>query len=304
MISQRAHYGRQSLLECGAPATVLCQGTASRSLSPSSLWEQATLVPKQSHKGPCQPKCFPAAKYCTSFKVHPLLMWSHQWFPSKCSFPLPGFICPANNYYDFCGTACPASCAKLNAPAHCTKPCVAGCFCREGYVLNTGTCVPLSQCGCTLNGRYYQLGAEVILTDVCSKKCACRRPARTMECQEHACGVLEMCKVVDERRGCYPMTFGTMWAYGHSHYVTYDGVVFDHQGACRYTLSTYCGPPGKLPGFTVKVLKAHHGSIAVTWPRLVKLKVYGQHITMAAGQDGKIQVRIVQQSLLEMTLSF
>ncbi|KAJ6663729.1 hypothetical protein lerEdw1_009808 [Lerista edwardsae] len=207
------------------------------------------------------------------------------------------FICPANNYYDFCGTACPASCAKLNAPAHCTKPCVAGCFCREGYVLNAGTCVPLSQCGCTLNGRYYQLGAEVILTDTCGKRCTCRRPARTMECQEYACGVLEMCKVVDERRGCYPMMFGTMWAYGDSHYVTYDGAVFDHQGACRYTLSRYCGPPGKLPGFTVKVLNAHNGSIAVTQPRLVELKVYGQQITMAAGQYGKIQANGVWLNL-------
>ncbi|KAL8220177.1 UNVERIFIED_CONTAM: hypothetical protein K2H54_040043, partial [Gekko kuhli] len=208
-----------------------------------------------------------------------------------------GFTCPANNYYDFCGTACPATCDNLRAPAKCTKPCVPGCFCREGYVLNSGICVPLSRCGCTLDGRYYPLGDEVILTDTCGKKCYCRHPAHAMECQPHSCGALEICKVVDGVRGCYPMKYGNMWVYGHPHYVTFDGATFDYPGACKYTLTKYCGPLGKLPGFTVKARNELGGSISAAWLRLVELEVYGQQITITAGQYGKIQVNDISVNL-------
>uniref|UniRef100_A0A452GM97 Uncharacterized protein n=1 Tax=Gopherus agassizii TaxID=38772 RepID=A0A452GM97_9SAUR len=198
--------------------------------------------------------------------------------------------CQASNYYDFCGPACPASCANLSAPLLCTKPCVAGCFCREGYVLDAGRCVPVSRCGCTLNGQYHQLGEEVILTDTCRRKCSCRQPAQPMQCQDHACGALEICSVVDGTRGCYPVTFSTLWVFGHSHYTTFDGVMFDYQGACKYTLSKYCGPPGTLPDFAIKVVKELKSSIAVSWTRLVELDVFGERIAIAGGQYGQVQV--------------
>ncbi|XP_067399060.1 IgGFc-binding protein-like [Emydura macquarii macquarii] len=209
-----------------------------------------------------------------------------NWRPRMgCSF-----TCPAKNYFDFCGPACPATCANSSAPLRCTKPCVAGCFCREGYVLDAGFCVPVSQCGCTLKGQYHQLGEEVILTDACSRKCSCRQPAQPMQCQDHACGALETCSVVNGTRGCNPVTFGTSWVFGFLHYTTFDGVTFDYQGACKYTLSKYCGPPGNLPDFAVKVQNEHKGSIAVSWTRLVELDVYGEHIAIAAGQYGRVQV--------------
>ncbi|XP_067399047.1 IgGFc-binding protein-like [Emydura macquarii macquarii] len=209
-----------------------------------------------------------------------------NWRPRMgCSF-----TCPAKNYFDFCGPACPATCANFSAPLLCTKPCVAGCFCREGYVLDAGVCVPMSQCGCTLNGQYHQLGEEVILTDACSRKCSCRQPAQPMECQDHACGALEICSVVNGTRGCNPVTFGTSWVFGFLHYTTFDGVTFDYQGVCKYTLSKYCGPAGNLPDFAVKVQNEHKGSIAVSWARLVELDVYGEHIAIAAGQYGRVQV--------------
>ncbi|XP_075763606.1 IgGFc-binding protein-like [Pelodiscus sinensis] len=198
--------------------------------------------------------------------------------------------CPAKNYFDFCGPACPATCANLSAPLLCTKPCVAGCFCREGYVLDEERCVPVSRCGCTLEGRYHQLGEEVILTDTCSRKCSCRQPAQPMQCQDHACGALETCRVVDGVRGCSPVTFGTCRVFGHIHYTTFDGVMFDYQGACKYTLSKFCGPPGSLPDFTVRAENEHRGSIAVSRTRLVELDVYGERVTIATGQYGQVQV--------------
>nr|XP_023965272.2 IgGFc-binding protein-like [Chrysemys picta bellii] len=201
-----------------------------------------------------------------------------------------GVNCPANTYFDFCGPPCPASCISLNSSIQCTKPCVAGCFCREGYVLDAERCVPVSQCGCTLNGQYHQLGEEVILTDTCSRKCSCRQPAQPMQCQDHACGALETCSIADGIRGCYPVKYGTLWVFGHPHYHIFDGLAFDSKGTCKYTLSKYCGPPGNLPDFTVKVENEHRGSITASWTCLVELDVYREHIAVAVGQHGQVQV--------------
>uniref|UniRef100_A0A8C8RVE9 Alpha-tectorin n=1 Tax=Pelusios castaneus TaxID=367368 RepID=A0A8C8RVE9_9SAUR len=211
---------------------------------------------------------------CVSGGESSVLCWSIQTYAAACQKANVtispwrnemgcSFICPAKKYFDFCGPACPATCSNLSAPLLCTKPCVAGCFCREGYVLDAGFCVPVSQCGCTLNGQYHQLGEEVIVTDTCSRKCSCQQPAKPMQCQDHACGSLEICGVVNGIRGCNPVMFGTSWVFGLVHFTTFDGVTFDYQGACKYTLSKYCGPPGNLPDFVVKVEYEHKGSITV-----------------------------------------
>ncbi|KAH0631347.1 hypothetical protein JD844_005638 [Phrynosoma platyrhinos] len=199
--------------------------------------------------------------------------------------------CPANAYYDYCGTACPATCTDITAPTNCSKPCVAGCFCQQGHVLNADVCIPLEECGCRMNGHNYQVGEEVILTDTCSKRCSCKQPSHPMECQDHACGPLEICKVMGGIRSCYPVTYGTMWAFGYLHYITFDGVTFDYQGPCRYLLSKFCGPPNNLPAFSLWVSNEHKGSIAVSGIKLIELDVYGERITVVGGQEGKVQVR-------------
>lgn len=150
--------------------------------------------------------------------------------------------------------------------------------------------MPLDHCGCTLNGHYYQVGEEAILTDSCSKKCFCRHPSHPMECQNHSCKALELCRLVDGVLGCYPEQYSNSWVFGDPHYISFDGVPFDYEGACKYTLSKYCGPSSKLPGFTIKVENEHRGSIADSWVRLVELDVYGEHIAIAAGQYGRVQV--------------
>lgn len=48
-----------------------------------------------------------------------------------------------------CGTACPDTCANLDdpKPRPCTRNCVIGCICQEGFVRNDkGQCVLPSQC--------------------------------------------------------------------------------------------------------------------------------------------------------------
>nr|XP_056702374.1 IgGFc-binding protein-like [Euleptes europaea] len=201
-----------------------------------------------------------------------------------------GISCPENSHYEPCSIACRASCVDSTAPLYCAEPCREGCFCDRGHILSGGACVPLNRCGCMANGQYYQVGEEVILTDTCSRRCSCRHPSHPMECQDYACRTLEICKVVHGVRGCYPVKYGNSWVFGDPHYVTFDGVAFDYEGDCRYTLSKYCGPFGKLPSFTIKAENQRRGSAAASWAQLVELKIYGENITVVAGQYGKVQV--------------
>ncbi len=61
--------------------------------------------------------------------------------------------CGENEEYDACGTECPTNCATRFT---CSKQCVAGCFCKEGFVLSSMNsdyrsepntpCIPKDQC--------------------------------------------------------------------------------------------------------------------------------------------------------------
>ncbi|KAF8383736.1 hypothetical protein PRIPAC_72878, partial [Pristionchus pacificus] len=43
-------------------------------------------------------------------------------------------MCPFNQQFTRCGTACPPTCSNPNPP--CTRQCVAGCQCRRGFIRN------------------------------------------------------------------------------------------------------------------------------------------------------------------------
>ncbi|XP_019528807.3 cysteine-rich venom protein 6-like [Aedes albopictus] len=47
--------------------------------------------------------------------------------------------CDENKVFNQCGTACPEMCETLEheEPEPCPEICVSGCFCREGYVLDS-----------------------------------------------------------------------------------------------------------------------------------------------------------------------
>jgi hypothetical protein len=69
--------------------------------------------------------------------------------PTPASFmmmpPVPK--CNENEIFHSCGTACPATCANPNPSPVCTKNCVIGCFCKEGYLKNEkGVCVKAANC--------------------------------------------------------------------------------------------------------------------------------------------------------------
>lgn len=56
-------------------------------------------------------------------------------------------VCKGNEVFKTCGTACPATCDNPHPSAICTKNCVIGCFCKEGYLKHAnGMCVPAANC--------------------------------------------------------------------------------------------------------------------------------------------------------------
>lgn len=59
--------------------------------------------------------------------------------------PIPK--CKANEIFLSCGTACPATCANPHPSPVCTKNCVVGCACKEGFLKNAqGECVEAANC--------------------------------------------------------------------------------------------------------------------------------------------------------------
>ncbi|XP_072040242.1 IgGFc-binding protein-like [Amphiura filiformis] len=154
--------------------------------------------------------------------------------------------CGENMEYQYCGTACPATCADL-IPEICATVCVEGCQCVQGYVLDNDKCIPQDQCGCTENGRYYQVG-ETVISDDCTTECTCQ-PGGALNCtQLQGCSENEVCQIKNGKRDCYcPVGFfngdgvcqpiHTCSACGDPHYTTFDGRRYDYQGKCTYILA-------------------------------------------------------------------
>ncbi|XP_072472336.1 IgGFc-binding protein-like isoform X3 [Notamacropus eugenii] len=203
--------------------------------------------------------------------------------------------CPPNSYYDFCGTSCQVTCANLNTSITCTRPCTAGCFCQKGYALENGICIPQDHCGCVLNGQYYPLGAEVLLTDTCSQRCMCQGPGLSMECHPHSCGPREVCRLQEGVRGCYPIKYGTMWLYGDPHLRTFDGATFSFRGACRVALVQTCDT--HLTPFAIWLKTEHQQSMVASWAKQVDVDIGGERFSLLAGQHKTVQVNGSQMTL-------
>lgn len=68
--------------------------------------------------------------------------------------------CGDHSHYNVCATSCPATCSNPLAPWNCTKPCVEGCECDEGFVLSGAQCVPREDCGCVHGDQYYEVCSQ------------------------------------------------------------------------------------------------------------------------------------------------
>lgn len=132
--------------------------------------------------------------------------------------------CPKNSYYELCGPRCPVVCAGLSSPANCTGGCEEGCQCDPGHVLSDGQCVLLSDCGCMHEGQYHPAGHFYSVKSC--QKCNCKGG-------EVTCSPMENCSVKDG-----PVSqHGVCQVFAGFGYITFDGVILPHHGACTYVLS-------------------------------------------------------------------
>ncbi|KFW81499.1 Zonadhesin, partial [Manacus vitellinus] len=202
--------------------------------------------------------------------------------------------CPPNSHYNPCTSACPATCTDPLASKNCSKPCVEGCECNNGFVISGGQCVSMSNCGCLQNDKYYEKGESFWQPD-CVGQCVCAGNG-TVVCNSDTCEVSEVCKVQNGLLGCYPLNPRTCVVEGDPHYHTFDKQLHSFMGTCTYTLSKLCESNSSLPYFNVEAANEHRGSnTRVSYVRYVDVDVADQRIRL--GQGGVVTVNGVAEIL-------
>ncbi|KAM3923113.1 IgGFc-binding protein-like [Leptodactylus fuscus] len=186
--------------------------------------------------------------------------------------------CPIGSTYNQCGSACPPTCLDPKAPSKCTEPCIEVCECNEGFVMIEGTCQPKANCGCSYQGRSINPGDSFWDDAVCQKKCFCNPVTRKVECTRTKCGNRERCLIKDGIQDCYPIYYSTCSASGDPHYVSFDEVRYDFQGACQYLMSGLCKNKSNLTDFQVIVRNDNLGSLLVSYSTAVTFRIFGREI--------------------------
>ncbi|KAM4016701.1 IgGFc-binding protein-like isoform 2-T2 [Anomaloglossus baeobatrachus] len=222
--------------------------------------------------------------------------------------------CGPHSHFVICADMCSTTCASIYDTFECSDLCDEGCECDEGYVFDGQNCIPLDQCGCFDNGRYYQAN-EIELNDDCSVECTCN-PISGLNCKNTSCTEREKCQVVNGVRSCVnldpcksktcraeeecqlqdglpyckPSYTGTCWAWGDPHFGSFDGHTFDFQGTCSYVLSKYVGDDPTLEPFQVVIKNDNRGSQAVSYVMRTEIEVYGYKISIQVGEFPTIRV--------------
>ncbi|RMC09520.1 hypothetical protein DUI87_13672 [Hirundo rustica rustica] len=120
---------------------------------------------------------------------------------------------------------------------------------------------------------------------------AWRTPSFCHPCKSLQCRPKERCRPRGAQSRCVPALVATCWAWGDPHFRTFDGLDFDFQGTCTYTMAESHGnDPGLVP-FRVEAKNDIRGGIqSMSYVSLVNVDVYGQRISFRQNEDGKVRV--------------
>ncbi|KAG8570029.1 hypothetical protein GDO81_014653 [Engystomops pustulosus] len=205
--------------------------------------------------------------------------------------------CPENSTYKQCGSACPATCLDPKAPSKCTEPCIEVCECNEGYVMIEGTCQPKENCGCFYQGRSINPGNSFWDDVNCQRKCFCNATTRKVECTKTKCGNGEKCSIKDGIQDCYPTKYGICSASGDPHYVSFDDLHYDFQGACQYLMAGVCKKRNDLADFEVIVRNENQGNLLVSYTTGVTFRIFGTEVQVLRELPGAVLVNGIKSIL-------
>lgn len=96
--------------------------------------------------------------------------------------------------------------------------------------------------------------------------------------------------MVEGIRKCQAISYSTCHATGDPHYMTFDKKRFDFQGTCVYQMVALCTKNPDLVPFEVLVQNDHRGNKAVSYTKLVEIKVHSLNIVISKTHKGKILV--------------
>ncbi|XP_039251867.2 zonadhesin-like isoform X1 [Styela clava] len=128
------------------------------------------------------------------------------------------------------------------------------CVCDKDNVQSDLECVPLSDCGCKFEGKYYK-NREAQLSWQCTRRCECLNGVTF--CNLHTCNESETCKRnILGQETCvkdFEDSAHVCRAWGSPHYTTFDGSGwYDFNGRCGYIMSaSYTLPPNDPRWFLV-----------------------------------------------------
>ncbi|XP_039181480.1 IgGFc-binding protein-like [Crotalus tigris] len=194
--------------------------------------------------------------------------------------------CSANSHYELCAKECDQACSSLYFPTPCPTKCQENCVCNEGFIRSNDACVPLANCGCLHQGRYYPVSE--VFYPTCQERCICQAGG-SVACEVTPCGTNEQCQLQDGHQKCYPTGSATCSLVGGL-YLTFDGLPYDFQGTCSYILTKLITKNVNLHPFTVVVQNEASGNGNIAVPKVVTVEVSDLVLSLLKDKWGYAQV--------------